>query len=177
MSAPTAIITKAISVKDVNAVDNTITTGPKELTGSTYSTAKVLSSGAFAYNAAKNKTWVISRVTTTLAGVSETFLQFMAAVVPDTTFPYYLARKYIDNTSKVRKNLFSKTGDDTSGNKIKKRTTWVTDPVSTNGSDFGTSGQVPTRAVPGELFVLTNFVDYSVSTSSNYYDYPAITGK
>ena len=178
LSAPTAIITKAISVKDVNAVDSTINTGPKEISAaSTYNAAKILDSGTFAYNAATNKTWVISRITTTLSGVSKTFLQFMGSVVPSTSFPYYLARNYINNTSLVRKNLFSKTGYDTSGNKIKKRITWVTDPSSANGVDFGTSGQVPTRAIPGELFILTNFVDYEVATSSNYYNYPAITGK
>jgi hypothetical protein len=178
LTSATTIITKAISVKDINADDQTIYPGPKELSGArTYNTAKILSGGTFAYNAAKNGTWVLSRVSTTLAGVSKTFLQFMGAVVPDTSFPYYLARNYINNTSLVRKNLFSKTGYDTSGNKIKKRTTWVTNPTGASGADFGTSGQVPTRAVPGELFILTNFVDYSVSTSSNYYNYPAITGK
>ena len=179
LTTATTIITKAISVKDVNALDQSIYPGPKELTtsGKIYNAQKILSGGTFAYNAAKNGTWVLSRVSTTLAGVSKTFLQFMGSVVPDTSFPYYLARNYVDNTSKVRKNLFSKTGYDTSGNKILKRTTWVTNPTGSAGADFGTSGQVPTRAVPGELFILTNFVDYSVSTSSNYYNYPVITGK
>ena len=178
LTSATTIITKAIAVKDVNAADQSIYPGPKELSGAkVYNTAKILSGGTFAYNAAKNGTWVLSRVSTTLAGVSKTFLQFMGSVVPDTSFPYYLARNYINNTSLVRKNLFSKTGYDTNGDKIKKRTTWITDPTGSAGADFGTSGQVPTRAVPGELFILTNFVDYSVSTSSNYYNYPAITGK
>lgn len=178
LTSTTAIITKAISVKDINSADQTIYPGPKELSGTTtYNTAKILSGGTFAYNAAKNGTWVLSRVTATLAGVAQTFLQKMGAVVPDTSFPYYLARNYVNNTSLVRKNLFSRTGYDTSGNKIKKRITWATDPTGSAGADFGTSTQVPTRAVPGELFILTNFVDYSVSTSSNYYNYPAITGK
>jgi hypothetical protein len=178
LTTATTIITKVISVKDINAADQTIYPTPKELSGArTYNTAKILSGGTFAYNAAKNGTWVLSRVSTTLAGVSKTFLQFMGSVVPDTSFPYYLARNYINNTSLVRNNLFSKTGYDTNGDKIKKRTTWVTNPTGSAGADFGTSGQVPTRAVPGELFILTNFVDYSVSTSSNYYNYPAITGK
>lgn len=178
LSAATSIITKAILVKDVNSLDTSITTGPKEIsTASTYNTSKILSGGTFAYNAAKNRTWVISRVTTTLAGVAKTFLQSMGNVLPSNSFPYYVARNYVNNTSLVRKSQFSRTGYDSNGDKIAKRTTWITDPTGSAGADFGTSTQLPTRAVPGELFILTNFVDWSVSTSSNYYNYPPITGK
>lgn len=177
-TAATSVITKSFLVKDVNPPYAPIYTGPKELSGAkTYNTAKILSGGSFAYNAAKNKTWVISRVTTALAGVANALLQSMGAVVPDTSFPYYLARNYINNTTLVRKSQFSRTGYDSNGNKIKKRTTWITDPTGTGGADFGTSTQVPTRAVPGELVILTNFTDYTVATSSNYYNYPPITGK
>lgn len=178
LSSATTIITKAILIKDVNSLKTDIYTGPRELSGArTYNTAKILSGGTFAYNAAKNKTWVLSRVTTTLAGVAQTFLQSMGNVIPSNSFPYYVARNYINTTSLIRKNQLSKTGYDASGNKILKRTPWITDPSGSAGADFGTSGQLPTRAIPGELFILTNFVDYSVSTSSNYYNYPKITGK
>lgn len=178
LSAATSIITKAILVKDVNTLDNSIYPGPKEISGtSTYNTQKILSGGSFAYNAAKNRTWVMSKVTTTLAGVANNFLQLMGNVIPSNSFPYYVARNWINNTTLVRKNQFSMTGYDSNGDKIKKRTTWITDPTATSGADFGTSTQLPTRAIPGELFILTNFVDYSPSTSSNYYNYPPITGK
>jgi hypothetical protein len=178
VTTATTIITKAISIKDINAADQSIYPGPKELSGATtYNTAKILSGGTFAYNAAKNGTWILPKVGTTLAGVAKDFLVFMANVESGPKFPYYIKDNYDNTTSLVRKNLFSRTGYDTSGNKIKERTTWVTSPTGTAGADFGTSGQIPTRAVPGELFILTNFVDYSVSTSSNYYNYPAITGK
>lgn len=178
LSAATSIITKAILVKDVNSLDTSIYPGPKEITGtSVYNTQKILSGGAFAYNAAKNKTWVLSRISTTLAGVAQTFLQSMGNVIPSNSFPYYVARNWINNTTLVRKGQFSFTGWDSNGDKIKKRTTWITNPTGTSGADFGTSTQLPTRAVPGELFILTNFVDYNPSTSSNYYNYPVITGK
>lgn len=178
ISSATSIITKAILVKDVNTLDNSITTGPKEISGtSVYNAKKIISGGAFAYNAAKNNTWVMSRVSTTLAGVANTFLQSMGNVIPANSFPYYVARNWINNTSLVRKGQFSKTGYDSNGDKILKRTTWITNPTGTSGSDFGTSTQLPTRSIPGELFILTNFVDYNPSTSSNYYNYPPITGK
>ena len=178
LTSATTIITKPIAVKDINAANETLSTGPQLLSGAkTYNTAKILSAGTFAYNAAKNGTWILPKVGTTLAGVAKDFLVFMANVESGPKFPYYIKDNYDNTTSLVHKNLFSRTGYDTSGNKIKKRTTWVTDPTGTAGADFGTSGQIPTRAIPGELFILTNFVDYSVSTSSNYYNYPAITGK
>lgn len=179
LSAPTKTITKAILVKDVNASDMSLTTGPRALSGNrTYNATKILSSGTFAYNSARNRTWIISRITTSISGVANTALLGMgSAVAPTKSFPYYNRRYYINNISLVRKNQFSSTGYDSSGNKVKKRTTWLTNPTGTQGTDFGTSLQVPTRTVPGELFILTNFVDYNKTTSSNYYDYKPITGK
>lgn len=178
LSTATTIITKAIQVKDVNAIDNTIYTYPKELSGArTYNTQKILSGGTFAYNAAKNATWVISRVTTTLAGVSKTFLQFMGGSSNGPKFPYYIKDNYDNTTTLIRKMQLSFTGWNTDGTKIKKRTTWITDPTGTAGTDFGTSGSIPSRAIPGELYILSNFVTYNPATSSNKYNYPAITGK
>lgn len=178
LSTATTIITKAIQVKDVNSIDKTIYTYPKELSGArTYNTQKILSGGTFAYNAAKNATWVISRVTTTLAGVSKTFLQFMGGTPTGPKYPYYIKDNYDNTTTLMRKMQFSFTGWNTDGTKIKKRTTWITDPTGTAGTDFGTSGSIPSRAIPGELYILSNFVTYNPATSSNKYNYPAITGK
>lgn len=180
LSTATTLITKAIQVKDVNTNDTSITTGPKELSGArTYNTQKILSAGTFAYNSNVRgaNTYLISRVATTLAGVSKTFLLFMANTTSGPKFPYYIKDNYDNSTTLVRKSQFSRTGYDSNGDKIKKRTTWITNPTGTAGTDFGTSGQVPTRAVPGELFILTNFVDYNTATSSNYYNYSPITGK
>lgn len=178
VTSPTSIITKAISVKDINASDTSLTTGPRALSGNrTYNATKLLSSGTFAYNAAKNKTWIISRVTTSISGVANTVLLSMGAARVTKSYPYYNARRWINNTSLVRKGRFSMTGYDASGNKVKKRTTWLTNPSGTAGTDFGTSLQVPTRAIPGRLFILTNFIDYNENTSSNFYNYKPITGK
>ena len=180
LSTATPIITKAIQVKDINQTDQTIYPGPRELSGArTYNTAKILSGGTFAYNSnlRTGRTWLISRVATTLAGVSKTFLLFMANTVTGPKYPYFIKDNYSNTSTLIRKNQFSRTGWNTDGTKIKKRTTWITDPTGTAGADFGTSGSIPSRAVPGELYILTNFVDYNPATSSNRYTYSAITGK
>lgn len=182
LSSPTTIITKAIQVKDINASDSTVYTFPKLLSGNrTYNTAKILSAGTFAYNAAVNKTWVMTRLTTTLAGVSKTFLQFIGNVASAPSIAYYVRDNWVNTTSLIRTSQFSRTGYSSTGSgyggKIKARTTWITAPTGTAGADFGSAASQPTRAIPGELFILTNFVDYSPATSSNYYNYSAITGK
>ena len=180
LSTATTIITKPIQVKDINQADQTIYPGPKELSGAkTYNTQKILSGGTFAYNSnlRTGRTWLISRVATTLAGVSKTFLLFMANTVTGPKYPYFIKDNYSNTSTLIRKNQFSRTGWNTDGTKIKKRTTWITDPTGTAGADFGTSGSIPSRAVPGELYILTNFVNYDPATSSNRYTYSAITGK
>jgi hypothetical protein len=180
LSTATTIITKPIQVKDINQADQTIYPGPKELSGAkTYNTQKILSGGTFAYNSnlRSGRTWLISRVATTLAGVSKTFLLFMANTVTGPKYPYFIKDNYSNTSTLIRKNQFSRTGWNTDGTKIKKRTTWITDPTGTAGADFGTSGSIPSRAIPGELYILTNFVDYNPATSSNKYNYSAITGK
>lgn len=178
LTMATPVITRAIPLKDINATDSTATTGPRELSGSrTYNTFKTFSAGTFAYNAAKNKTYIISRITTKVSGVAKDLLSFMATANTYKSFPYYTARRYINNTSLIRKNQYSRTGYDASGAKIVKRTTWLTDPTSSAGTDFNTFASLPTRLVPGELVFLTNFVDYKPATSTNYWDYKPITGK
>ena len=178
LSAATPIITKSILIKDVNASDITNNTLPKVLSGdNTYNTQKALSAGTFAYNAAKAGKWILAGFTTTISGVSNTALLFVSSSETRQSIPYYRARNYINNISLVRKNLFSRTGYDTSGNKIVKRIPWVTNPTGAAGSDFGTSTSLPSRAVPGEFVLLTNFIDYNTATSSNYYNYSPITGK
>jgi hypothetical protein len=101
----------------------------------------------------------------------------MAHTVTGPKYPYFIKDNYDNTSTLIRKNQFSRTGWNTDGTKIKKRTTWITDPTGTAGADFGTSGSIPSRAIPGELYILTNFVDYNPATSSNKYNYSAITGK
>ena len=185
LSAATTIITKAISYKDINASE-TIYTFPKLLAGArTYNTAKVLSAGTFAYNAAKNNTWVMTRLTTSLAGVAKTFLQFMGNVQDVQSIAYFRKDNYVNTTTLIRQSRFSRTGYGLAGTdatatgfngKIKARTTWIVAPTAAASDDFGTSTSLPSRAYPGELYILTNFIDYKPATSSNRYYYKPITG-
>jgi hypothetical protein len=182
LSAATTSITKAILVKDINTNDTTNNTLPKLLSGArTYDTAKILSAGTFAYNAAKNGTWVLTRVTTTLAGVSKTFLQSIGNVGYAPSLAYYVRDNWVNTTSLIRRMQLSFTGYSAAGGgyngKIKARTPWITSPTGTAGADFGTSTSLPSRAYPGELYILTNFIDYKPATSSNKYYYSPITGK
>jgi hypothetical protein len=182
LSAATTTITKAIEVKDINTNDIYNNTLPKLLSGArTYDTAKILSAGTFAYNAAKNGTWVLTRVTTTLAGVTKTFLQSIGNVGYAPSIAYYVRDNWVNTTSLIRTAQFSLTGYSSTGGgfngKIKARTPWITSPTGTAGTDFGTSTSLPTRAYPGELYILQNFVNYNPATSSNKYYYSPITGK
>ena len=184
LSAATTKITKAILVKDVNAGDMTIYPLPKLLSGArTYNTAKILSAGTFAYNSnnVRLRTYIMSRLTTSLAGVSNTFLQFMGNVGIAPSIAYYVQDNFNNVTSAIRTNLFSRTGYGSTGTgyvgKIKARTTWNTTITATAGSDFGSVASQPTRAIPGRLIFLTNFVDYAPATSSNFYSYKPITGR
>lgn len=185
LSAATTKITKAILVKDVNAGDMTIYPLPKLLSGDrTYNTAKILSAGTFAYNSnsGRIRTYIMSRLTTSLAGgVANTFLQFMGNVGIAPSIAYYVQDNFNNVTSAIRTNLFSRTGYGSTGTgyvgKIKARTTWNTTITATAGSDFGSVASQPTRAIPGRLIFLTNFVDYAPATSSNFYSYKPITGR
>lgn len=186
LSSSTTTITKAILIKDINTNDITNNTLPKLLSGArTYNTAKILSAGTFAYNAAKNGTWVLTRVTTSLAGVSKTFLQFMGNVGTAPSIAAYIRDNYVNTTSLLRGMQLSFTGYGVSGvgpatgfeGKIRSRTPWLTSPTGTAGTDFGTAGSLPTRTYPGELYILNNFINYNPATSSNKYYYKAITGK
>lgn len=101
----------------------------------------------------------------------------MANTVSGPKFPYFIKDNFDNSTTLMRKMQFSFTGWNTNGTKILKRKTWITDPTGTAGTDFGTSGSIPSRAIPGELYILSNFVTYNPATSSNKYNYSAITGK
>lgn len=184
LSAATTKITKAILLKDINAGDMTIYPLPKLLSGArTYNTAKILSAGTFAYNSnsIRLRTYIMSRLTTSLAGVANTFLQFMGNTLIAPSIAYYVKDHYDNTTSLIRTTQFSRTGYSTTGTgyagKIKTRTPWITVPTGTAGTDFGTFASLPTRAIPGRLVFLTNFVNYLPATSSNFYSYKPITGK
>jgi hypothetical protein len=175
--------------------------GPRLLTaaGKLYNTKQPLSSGTFAYNAAKAKTWLISRITTTISGVAKNNLLFMAVGSlrkPIADFQHDFGAKLL---TAWRANLFTWTGVLDNGNKIKSRRLWLA-AGSRNTSGGGApsslkavnmwdladgnatnkavdNASTPTRAIPGELIVLVDFVTLKRSTGGgSYFNYKPITG-
>ena len=196
------ILTKDLSILD--GLSNNQLAGynslPRLLSGSgkLYNSAKILSAGTFAYNAAKARTFIISRIATSIAGVAKNNLLFMGAGSlrrPIMDFQHDFGAKLL---TAWRANLFSWMGLLDNGSKIKSRRLWL------NSSNRNTSGgaaptslrtsymwditdgnasnkavdsaSTPTRAVPGELVIKVDFVNRSISTSGDLLNYKPITG-
>lgn len=196
------IITKDLSLLD-GVYNNQLAgydAGPRLLTtsGKLYNTKKPLSSGTFAYNAAKAKTWLISRITTSLSGVAKTNLLFMAVGSlrkPIADFQHDFGAKIL---TAWRANLFTWTGVLDNGNKIKSRRLWLAagsrntsggaapsslktanmwDLTDGNATDKAIDGAAtPTRALPGELVLMVDFVTKTPATGGSYFNYKPITG-
>lgn len=197
-----SIITKDLSILD--GLSNNQLAGynslPRLLSGAgkLYNTAKILSGGDFAYNAAKARTFIISRITTSIAGVAKNNLLFMGAGSlrrPIMDFQHDFGAKLL---TAWRANLFSWMGLLDNGNKIKSRRLWLNssnrnasggaapaslktsymwDIADGNASNKAVdSAATPTRAVPGELVVKIDFVNKSISTSGDLLNYKPITG-
>jgi hypothetical protein len=196
------ILTKDLSLLDGVAVNqyagyNAL---PRLFTGSgkLYNTAKILSSGDFAYNSARARTFVIARIATSLAGVANTKLLFMASGSlrrPIMDFQHDFGAKLL---TAWRANLFSWLGLLDNGNKIKSRRLWLTagsrntsggaapsslkavnmyDLADANATNKAVdSAATPTRAVPGELVMKVDFVTKSVTTGGDFFNYKPITG-
>ena len=197
-----AVITKSFSI--IDALEDNALSGynvePREFSSSTqiYNTKKILSGGAFAYNAAKNKTWVLSRIATSLAGVSKTNLLFMAQGSrrkPILDFVHDFGAKLL---TAWRANLFTWTGLLENGGKIKSRRLWLNSSSrntvggaapatlsTTNMFDIADGNAsnkavddaaTPTRAVPGEFVMKVDFVTKTVASGGDFFDYKPITG-
>lgn len=166
---------------------------PRLKSSGVYTTKKPFSSGTFAYNAARNNTWVISRITTSLSGVADTKMLFMASNSKKSIadFQHDLGIKSL--TAWVNQR-FSWTGKLNDGTPIRSRTLWMSSSghAVQTPSDLSTSymwdladgnatnkavddAANPTRAIPGELVMKSDFVGVGLS-SGNHFDYKAITG-
>lgn len=198
-----AVITKAFALIDA-LEDNfalNYNVNPREFDSGDhiYRTKKILSGGAFAYNAAKANTWVISRIATSLAGVAKTNLLFMAQGAlrrPILDFQHDFGARLL---TAWRANLFTWTGNLDNGNKIKSRRLWLNssnrntsggaaltsfstinmhDITDNNATDKAfDSASRPTRAIPGEFVMKVDFVTLKPSLSGgDFFDYKAITG-
>ena len=186
------VITNALALKD-NAVEWAQGTLPRVLADGLNANQKILSGGTFAYAVAGN--YVIKTISTTISGVSSN-----AMLIPDNAGPHYPIAQFqhdfgADVTSLMRANRFSRVGFFNNGNKISSRKLWLNaagtavatpstltstnmwDLADGNASDRAAdSAANPTRTIPGELVMKVDFVDLSIATGGDFFDYKAITG-
>lgn len=194
-NAQSPVITENFSIIEGLALKDPFDNGIKERdSGSSIVRArKILSSGAFAYNAARFNTWVISRMTTSLAGVANTLLLFMGAGNKIATTHEFKHDFGVRMLTAFRTG-FAWTGRLRNGNSVASRRLWlnadgtaVATPTSLttinmwdlrdgNASDQAVDDAArPTRAVPGELIMKIDFVNEGVN-GGNFFDYKPITG-
>jgi len=186
------VITNALALKD-NAVEWAQGTLPRILADGLSANQKILSGGTFAYSVAGQ--YIIRTISTTISGVSSN-----AMLIPDNAGPHYPIAQFqhdfgADVTSLMRANRFSRVGFFNNGNKISSRKLWLNaagtavatpstltstnmwDLADGNASDRAAdSAANPTRAIPGELVMKVDFVDLSIATGGDFFDYKAITG-
>ena len=184
--------TGSVITKD-NAVEWAQGTLPRILADGLNANQKILSGGTFAYSVAGQ--YVIRTISTTISGVSSN-----AMLIPDNAGPHYPIAQFqhdfgADVTSLMRANRFSRVGFFNNGNKISSRKLWLNaagtavatpstltstnmwDLADGNASDRAAdSAANPTRAIPGELVMKVDFVDLSIATGGDFFDYKAITG-
>lgn len=184
------VITKALLLKD--ATDDFPTSPLPVDTGNMYGAQKSLTGGTFAYFEAGK--YVIRSISDTLSGVASN-----EVLIPGSDTGKRIAiHQLLHQTgakllAKWRANEFAWTGRLDDGTPLLSRTNWknaagnaVGLPVAANEDphrpETGGTGQKsdgaanPTRAIPGELVLKVDFVDTSVATGGDFFDYKPITG-
>lgn len=192
-----AVITKALSLKDGVSLAADSNTLPRIITGNgTYNAQKALSAGTFAYEAEGK--YVIARQSTTLSGVAKTNLLFMGVGTSNQAILQFQHDYGAQVVTAFRANRFTWTHTTRTGAKMTdSRINWLN--VASGGMDTATppaslAGVVmwdpiagaavansdkaanPTRAIPGELVMKVDFVDLTVATGGDFFDYSPITG-
>ena len=192
-----AVITKALSLKDGVSLAADSNTLPRIITGNgTYNAQKALSAGTFAYEAEGK--YVIARQSTTLSGVAKTNLLFMGVGTSNQAILQFQHDYGAKIVTAFRADRFSWTHTTRTGAKMTdSRINWL--DVATGGMDTATAPDTlsttnmwdpiagatgartdkaanPTRAIPGELVMKVDFVDLTVATGGDFFDYSPITG-
>lgn len=184
-------IAEGVTLNNGNIAD----TGPRLRTASgIYRADKILSSGTFAYNAAKFGTWVISHITTSLAGVAKTNILFMAAGTRSKPIAEYQHDVGVKMLNAWVTKSFAWTGKLASGASKASRQMWlsadgtaVSAPASLSttfmkdialnsvAAQANDNAARPTRAIPGEFTLRADLVTAGLS-GGNFFDYKPITG-
>ena len=192
-STSTDRITKAFEILTAVADAADTNTLPKITASGIYNVHKPLTGGTFAYSEAGK--YVLSRVSDTLSGASNTKLLFMGAGQRQAIhrFKHDFGAKLL---TAWRQNQFSWLGTLDSGAKITNmRTQWLNsggtaaasadtlsttnmwDPTAGATSANSDSAANPTRAVPGEFVMKVDFVTINIGAGAgDFFDYKPITG-
>lgn len=155
---------------------------------------KILSAGAFAYNAAKFNTWIITKITTSIAGIANNNLLFMAQANKIVSIHEFKHDFGVKMLTAWRTQKFAWLGKLSTGAKKNSRTMWLNqdgtavqkpttlttvnmmDLRDGNASDQAVDDAArPTRLVPGEFIIRVDVVDKTLSSGS-VFDYKPITG-
>lgn len=189
-------ITVSFPIIDAVALNSSEAGGIQERDSGSYlvRARKILSSGVFAYNAARAGTYVISRITTSLAGVSTNVMLFMGKGRKLKTIHEFNHDFGVRMLQAWVNGRFSWTGKLANGNSKASRTMWlnaagtaVANPTTLttffmrdlrdgNATDKAVDdAATPTRLVPGELFFQVDFVNKTLNGGS-FFDYKPITG-
>jgi hypothetical protein len=192
-----SVITKAFNL--LTAVDNDkISYGVVERAypagGGMYGTQKALAGGTFAYFEAGQ--YIIRTVSTKISGVAsdEVLIPGSDSSNKGNAIHEFIHDFGVRLLAKWRANQFAWTGRYSNGNAITRRFLWIDsngtaseapatatdldmfDPVAaTTGRNIDSAAN-PTRAIPGELVMKVDFVDTSVATGGDFFDYKPITG-
>lgn len=187
-----SVISKALSLID-NAIEYPNSPLPVALNNGLVGAGKALSSGTFAYFEAGK--YVIRTISDSISGVATNAVLSPAADNGDRRSINRFRHDFgVRLLAKWRANEFSWTGVLDDGTKIPSRLNWLNaagtaaeapatltdsdmwDPVAGATSPNSDSAANPTRAIPGELVMKVDFVDTSVATGGDFFDYKPITG-
>lgn len=162
-------------------------------TGGMYGTQKALSGGTFAYLEAGK--YIIRTISTTISGVASSEVLIPGADKGDRHAIHQFIHDFgVGLLASWRANEFSWNGNLDAGTPILSRLNWLNaagtapeapatltgndpwDPVAGSASQKTDSAANPTRSIPGELVMKVDFVDTSVATGGDFFDYKPITG-
>jgi hypothetical protein len=189
-----SVITKAFLIKDSTDADIKVPLPVERASyNGMYGTTKALSSGTFAYSEAGK--YVIRTISTTLSGVASDKMLIPGSDTGARRPIYQFIHDFgVRLLAKWRANQFSWTGVLNDGTKIASRLNWLNsagddveapatltnldpfDPVAGSTGRKTDSAANPTRTIPGELVMKVDFVDTSVATGGDFFDYKPITG-
>jgi hypothetical protein len=198
INTTSTILTEGMTLMEgvVLADGNAANALPRERTSTgIYRAAKIVSGGTFAYNAARNNTWIVAKMSTSIGGVSSDKLLFMGQGATNgrsiAEFRHDIGVKMLtawvngrfswtgklaDGSSKASRIMWLNAAGTAVSAPSTLSTTFMRDLADGNATDMAVdSATNPTRSIPGEFVLRADFVTAGLS-GGNFFDYKPITG-